>query len=242
METNKSFHDKIAQMCLEHFTLLPKSGKPNTQEWTILSCIVLEKNSCFSVVALGTGSKCIGQTKMSCSGDILNDSHAEIMCRRSFLRFLYEEMLGNSSLLIFDEHVTKFKVSSDAKFHFFTTHVPCGDCAIFSKQSTEEFGEVIEDANQEQEEIPSKKLKLEEAIFRTGAKCLVKDENQDSKLPGTEYHVLGRVRTKPGEIRFVVFNLKDVKYNNNHFCKISTPNWVNRVDFAIFSWLTFDRK
>lgn len=196
METNKSFHDKITQTCLEHFVLLPKSGKPNTKEWTILSCIVLEQMDCFSVVALGTGSKCIGQSKMASSGEILNDSHAEIICRRSFLRFLYTEMLENSTLFIFDEHLKKFKVPSDAKFHFFTTHVPCGDCAIFSKQSTEEFGEVIQGAD---EEVPSKKMKLEEDIFRTGAKCLTTDENQDYKLPGSKYHILGKVRTKPGE-------------------------------------------
>lgn len=202
METNKSFHDKITQMCLERFKALPKSGKPNSTEWTILSCIVMEQKGCFSVVALGTGTKCIGHSKMSCNGDILNDSHAEVICRRSFLRFLYSEMLEDSSpILTFDEHVKMFRVECDVKFHFFTTHVPCGDCAIFPKQSDEDFGQVIQQIfDEEEDKIPSKKIKLEEDIFRTGAKCLTTDQSQDPKLPGKQYHILGAVRTKPGEI------------------------------------------
>lgn len=205
MENNKSFHDNIAQVCLEHFKALPKSGKPNSSEWTILSCIVLELNSSFSVVALGTGSKCIGQSKMSALGDILNDSHAEVICRRSFLRFLYSQMHEVSSFLTYDENAKKFVVRSGTKFHFFTTHVPCGDCAIFPKEYFEDFGEVLEKTVQEDdEEVPLKKAKLERDIFRTGAKCLVSDVKQDLKLPGKDYHLLGAVRTKPGNILYSI--------------------------------------
>ena len=34
-------------------------------------------------------------------------------------------------------------------------------------------------------------------VYRTGAKCIPSGE-QDSKLPGVKYHILGAVRTKPG--------------------------------------------
>lgn len=203
METNKTFFDKIAHVCLEHYKALPKSGKPNSMEWTVLACIVSYQDSVLSVVALGTGSKCIGQSKMSNCGDILNDSHAEVICRRSFLRFLYNEMKGSSSLLIYNENVKKFSVKSGTSFHFFTTHVPCGDGAIFPKQSSEEFGEVLQ-RTVDDERIPPKRLKLEEDIFRTGAKCLATNEKHDLKLPGKDYHALGVVRTKPGEIRNLV--------------------------------------
>ncbi|KAJ8976874.1 hypothetical protein NQ317_001198 [Molorchus minor] len=184
MQIDLDYHNRIADLCLNHFKTLPKSGKPKQSEWTILSCIVLEFEDDLNVVALGTGSKCIGKNKMSPSGDILNDSHAEVICRRSFLRYLYEKGLG---------------------FIFFTTHVPCGDAAIFPKQNLEDFGNIIggtsKSAGTEDEyEVPSKKVKVEEDgdIFRTGAKCLAEDIEQDLKLGGGGYHVLGAVRTKPG--------------------------------------------
>ncbi|XP_074034987.1 adenosine deaminase, tRNA-specific 1 [Leptinotarsa decemlineata] len=195
MENSKDFYEKIAELCLDKFKALPKSGKPNLAEWTVLSCIVMELKGDLSVVALGTGSKCIGKTKMSDTGGVLNDSHAEVICRRSFLRFMYYQMKIDSSLLHFNEDTKKFAMNCNAQFHFFTTQVPCGDAAIFPKQKTEDIGDVMEEG------VPSKKRKRnddDDDLFRTGAKCLEDSQLRDMKLPGTGYHILGAVRTKPG--------------------------------------------
>lgn len=191
---NKNFSEQIAHVCEECFRTLPKCGKPNEKEWTVLSCIVREFDSELTVVALGTGSKCIGRSKMSDRGDVLNDSHAEIICRRSFLRYIYSQMRGDSDILSFDENCKKFCINSEVQFHFYTSHVPCGDAAIFSKQNSDDFGRIVEDC----EETPSKKVKLDEDIFRTGAKCVDGSGEVDAKLPGVDYHVTGVVRTKPG--------------------------------------------
>lgn len=195
MAQDDSFRNKIAEMSLNCFKTLPKSGKPKEDEWTILSSIILENGGEFNVVALGTGSKCIGKNKMSKLGDILNDSHAEVMCRRAFLRYIYDQMSKDTSLLSFDPETKKYDLNSDAKFHFFTSHVPCGDAAIFPKQNPEDFGDIID---MEEGEIANKKMRLD--INRTGAKCLSDSNIQDPKLPGKDYHIIGVVRTKPGNL------------------------------------------
>lgn len=204
MEVDREFHNRVAALCLKRFETLPKSGKPKTGEWTVLSCIVLEVEGNLSVAALGTGSKCIGRTKLSPNGDILNDAHAEVVCRRSFSRFLFDHMKNGATFLRFDDTSKKYGIREGVRFHFFTTHAPCGDASIFPMDGVEDFGEVVggpEEAVSEDEEVPRKVARIgdEGDIFRTGAKCLAGGEKQDLKEKGRGYHVLGAVRTKPGK-------------------------------------------
>lgn len=86
--------DKIVEDCINLFYSLSKTGKPRENEWTVLSCIIQYDTVTkqHKIVALGTGSKCIGASKMSPMGNILNDSHAEIIARRGFLLYLYRNI------------------------------------------------------------------------------------------------------------------------------------------------------
>ncbi|XP_044748218.1 tRNA-specific adenosine deaminase 1 [Coccinella septempunctata] len=205
------FPETIAKICLGKFSSLPRSGKPASNQWTVLSCIIQEESSRFEVVALATGSKCIGSNKMSPIGDILNDSHAEVICRRAFMLYLYEELeralLNQTSLIEFKPELLKFQLNEEVKFHFFTTMMPCGDASIFPKSDNNNTGDVFkkETSNVDKkrsmnfnESLP-KKLKMNDGdIHRTGAKCLKNDERQDPKGEGADYHITGVVRTKPG--------------------------------------------
>ncbi|KAL7979655.1 hypothetical protein Chor_004813 [Crotalus horridus] len=89
--------DQVAAICYRHYEArLPKQGKPGrgTGEWTELAAVLRAERAESSgappavkeVVAMGTGTKCIGQSEMRETGDVLNDSHAEVMAKRSFQR------------------------------------------------------------------------------------------------------------------------------------------------------------
>jgi tRNA-specific adenosine deaminase 1 len=44
------------------------------------------------VVAIGTGTKCLGASKRSAACDVINDSHAEVVARRAFVAWLYQQL------------------------------------------------------------------------------------------------------------------------------------------------------
>lgn len=80
----------VASSVLKKYNQLSARGKPLTgTEWTPLAAILqYDGTSCVpKVVAMGTGSKCIGESKMSKEGWIVNDSHAEVLARRAFVRW-----------------------------------------------------------------------------------------------------------------------------------------------------------
>lgn len=89
----QEFADFIARTCYEHYEKLPKTGKlVEGKEWTLLASIVITKDTENDslmkpyVAALATGSKCLGAKDLNPDGSVVNDSHAEILTRRAFLR------------------------------------------------------------------------------------------------------------------------------------------------------------
>lgn len=143
--------DEIARLCYEHYgSRLPKQGKPEpNREWTLLAAVVkiqpITGQACDcpdkqvqvtkEVVSMGTGTKCIGQSKMRKSGDILNDSHAEVIARRSFQRYLLHQLhlaatLKEDSIFIPGTQRGLWKLRPELSFLFFSSHTPCGDASI----------------------------------------------------------------------------------------------------------------
>lgn len=74
--------DRVAGVCLEKFDRLPEKGKPiGGKEWTLLSGVVQQSSDDggrLKVVSLASGTKCIGASKLSDKGTVINDSHAEV--------------------------------------------------------------------------------------------------------------------------------------------------------------------
>ncbi|XP_066098387.1 tRNA-specific adenosine deaminase 1 isoform X3 [Saccopteryx bilineata] len=151
--------DEIAHLCYEHYKIrLPKQGKPEpNREWTLLAAMVKiqpladQTSNCpdkqmqvtKEVVSMGTGTKCIGQSKMRKSGDILNDSHAEVIARRSLQRYLLHQLhlaavLKEDSIFVPGTQRGLWKLRPDLLFVFFSSHTPCGDASIIPMLASED--------------------------------------------------------------------------------------------------------
>ncbi|XP_074825135.1 tRNA-specific adenosine deaminase 1 isoform X1 [Natator depressus] len=138
--------DEVAGLCYTHYsTKLPKQGKPDpNREWTLLAAVVKvesapEREACLNVgnlqvtkevVAMGTGTKCIGRARMRKTGDILNDSHAEVVAKRSFQRYLLHQLWlaashQQGSIFSPGTESGKWKLKPHITFIFFCSHTPC---------------------------------------------------------------------------------------------------------------------
>ncbi|GAB1295267.1 Double-stranded RNA-specific editase 1 [Apodemus speciosus] len=91
------------------------------------------------VISVSTGTKCINGEYMSDRGLALNDCHAEIISRRSLLRFLYAQLelyLNNKEdqkKSIFQKSERGgFRLKDTVQFHLYISTSPCGDARIFS--------------------------------------------------------------------------------------------------------------
>lgn len=184
--------DRIANLALDTFKKLPKTGKPSTNEWTVLSSILKYdcKYDVLEVVSIGTGTKCLGKDyALSASGEIINDSHAEVMARRGLLRYIMESIKKRNHFS-YDDTVNKFRLDSNISFHFFTTHPPCGDASIFDVTGDDE--------------PKCKRQKLDLEDDNIGGKILPSNNTTGGKLIETEVidlmsQDIGEIRTKPGK-------------------------------------------
>ena len=125
---------------------IPKKGKPCElkKEWTVLSAFVLQDHKAkkFEVIALGTGTKCLGQSEISDLGDLVHDSHAEVIAKRAFVLYLMDQAKrtfeGQKSILEKqDPNQQKcfLKLSADFDIYFYSSFPPCGDATIGKKHA-----------------------------------------------------------------------------------------------------------
>ncbi|KAG6542392.1 hypothetical protein Mapa_016221 [Marchantia paleacea] len=144
----KDWGRMIADAVMAKYRSLPKKGKPQGVEATVLAAFVLTPG--FKVIAVGTGTKCIGRSRMSSAGDVVNDSHAEVIARRALLRFFYfqlEEIFQSPVKVntaatkvnkldpIFEcvpniQGNRQFQLREGLQIHLYISQCPCGDACI----------------------------------------------------------------------------------------------------------------
>ena len=138
-----SIHDRVAQLSHDFYLQVQNSLQAPQPGRKVTACFVMEDTAsgAHTPVAVGSGTRCITGDQMSLEGLVVNDSHAEIVARRSLLRFFYSQLReyhrgGSSDDTIFCEwvdHPPLLAVKDNIKFHLYISTAPCGDGAQFSR-------------------------------------------------------------------------------------------------------------
>lgn len=133
--------DRIAKLSHSAFATHAAEVQEKFAGRKVIAAIVKKRYSADGeVVSIGTGNRCLTGDRLSLNGTTVNDSHAEIICRRAFLKYLYAE-LGNyysrkESIFTSGGQGGKLQVKDDLTWHLYISTAPCGDGALFSDRDS----------------------------------------------------------------------------------------------------------
>ncbi|CAO1615393.1 unnamed protein product [Sympodiomycopsis kandeliae] len=169
---NAHLAERVASAVLElHQAIAPPTGSlvhNGAIEWTCMACIclVIKRNDQQSEqvvpIGLGTGTKTIPYVDaQDAHGDVIHDSHAEVLARRAARKWLAERILVESSNTQSDviegipcviesaEAVTYAghrsatrKLKDNVKIWWYISTLPCGECSMphLMRQRAEQDG------------------------------------------------------------------------------------------------------
>ena len=187
--------DAVASAVLRRYASLPKHGKPQPGEYTLLAGFAVTDDAVPDapprVVALGTGTKCLPASSRCPRGEALSDSHAEVIARRAFVRFLYDELERATSddgdgetkrdatdanastrsvpivewIATTTTTTTPFRLRGGVRVHLYATQSPCGDASIFELTDARETASVAP-ADGETADGETPKERFPDALFR----------------------------------------------------------------------------
>lgn len=127
--------EAASRAALRHYSSLPKKGKPQGRESTVLAVFLLSSPhpqqdplSPLTVLSLATGTKCLGAARLGARGDLIHDAHAEVVARRALLRLIYAEIgAGSPPNWLADSGAGgRWKMRDGYQLHLYITQLPCG--------------------------------------------------------------------------------------------------------------------
>uniref|UniRef100_A0A3Q4AU81 Uncharacterized protein n=1 Tax=Mola mola TaxID=94237 RepID=A0A3Q4AU81_MOLML len=136
--------DAVSHLVVDKFSELTENFTSPHARRKVLAGVVMTTGSDVKeaeVICVSTGTKCINGEYMSDRGLALNDCHAEIVARRSLIRYLYsqlEHFLSNheeerrKSIFTRCDNKHGFGLKENVQFHLYISTSPCGDARIFS--------------------------------------------------------------------------------------------------------------
>ncbi|EGG12269.1 uncharacterized protein MELLADRAFT_89234 [Melampsora larici-populina 98AG31] len=229
--------DLVVKVIQETYQTLPKNGKPikrddGRTEFTILAGIVLidktahddnhkEENEGKGYTtlcpSLATGMRCLPQEKLSLQGDLLHDSHAEVLVKRGFRLWLYEELKRSYEIGIGSAWINRpsdskdhFSLKKSVQVFFYVSTLPCGDASmLLTSQQVSEQSRPIKGP---EESISSEfSIEYQKSISKSLGTLHVSRGRLGFDQP------IGKLRTKPGRI--------DSPLSTSHSCSDKLALW-----------------
>ncbi|XP_044304423.1 double-stranded RNA-specific adenosine deaminase isoform X2 [Varanus komodoensis] len=143
--SGSTLHDQIAMLSHQRFNTLTARIQHSLLGRKILAAVIMRKgqDGLGVVVSIGTGNRCVKGEELSLKGETVNDCHAEIISRRGFIRFLYNELMKFDPSAPEDSIFQpledgKLKIKDDITFHLYISTAPCGDGALFDKSCSDQ--------------------------------------------------------------------------------------------------------
>ena len=124
-------------------------------EWSVLAGIILCMDGIGSVVAVGTGVKCIPRPSVQRHYQLIRDSHAEVLARRAFIAYLYRQIAECQAFrasIFVPDGVGRYQLKKGVSFVMYISQAPCGEATM---HIIEPFNNRIDDI----EEGPAKRIK-----------------------------------------------------------------------------------
>ncbi|KAG4072781.1 hypothetical protein HA402_005258 [Bradysia odoriphaga] len=140
IDENDKFGDIIECLILDKYRNI-MSNTPQYLGYKVIAGIVKSVNNdrnSFKVISIGTGSKFLYEKNLNSNGNAVHDTHAEVVARRGFIRYIYNQIsqyvASNTSNNIFEktDATEKFRLKTGIKFHLYVSTAPCGDARVHS--------------------------------------------------------------------------------------------------------------
>lgn len=134
----RTHFDHIAALSHHAFLQIAASIADKFAGRKVVACIIMKQGAedPGQVVAVGTGNRCVTGERLSMEGHTVNDSHAEIVARRSLMRFLYQQLSnyhgGDECIFSSKQGSMKLVLREGVSFHLYISTAPCGDGALFT--------------------------------------------------------------------------------------------------------------
>ena len=123
--------DKAISNIFEIYSSL--SFTPPHSQYTVLASFFLSHSQTHKVkvLSVATGTKCLPASKLSERGEVVHDSHAEVLARRSALRWFFDEIARccvdslSHSEWILQNAEGRFALRDDVRLNLYVSSLPC---------------------------------------------------------------------------------------------------------------------